>query len=251
DLYRTGATAVTTRSIVPVMKARYVVMSGAASNQEALDGPVEGRYHGFCTYALSKSLTSAPQGASPRQIFAGVAGELGRIQTTFGRTSMPEPQLEAPPAALDVPLFTRAVPTGSAPEQPRLAWLGVRPGGNGDVTLVNGTLLGATAGSAWAIYPPNETKFTPGRALAVATVTTLDGNDARAHTDNGVAIVVDSRAVASLPAPAAERMGVRIGDVPKAQVQRLKDLLARNIAGIEWVGPKQPARFVVDMQGDL
>src|SRR5262249_59022134 len=40
DLYRSGATAVTTRSIVPVMKARYVVMSGAASNQEALDGPV-------------------------------------------------------------------------------------------------------------------------------------------------------------------------------------------------------------------
>ena len=253
DLYRSGPTAVTTRSIVPVMQSKYVVMSGAASNQEALDGPVEGRYHGFFTYALSRSLTSAPANASPRQIFDGVESELGRIQTTFGRSSMPEPQLEAPPAALDAPLFSRAVPASAvagAAQQPRLAWLGVRPQNGGDVTLVNGVLLGATPGSAWAIYPPNETQFAPGRAVAVATVTALDGNDARAHVDGAATIAADSRAVAALPAPASAHIGIRIGDVPTDEVQRLKDLLSRHIDGVEWVGPRQPARFVVDMQGD-
>ncbi|HTO58060.1 MAG TPA: caspase family protein, partial [Pseudomonadales bacterium] len=253
DLYRSGPTAVTTRSIVPVMQSKYVVMSGAASNQEALDGPVEGRYHGFFTYALSRSLTSAPANASPRQIFDGVESELGRIQTTFGRSSMPEPQLEAPPAALDAPLFSRAVPASAvagAAQQPRLAWLGVRPQSGGDVTLVNGVLLGATPGSAWAIYPPNETQFAPGRAVAVATVTALDGNDARAHVDGAATIAADSRAVAALPAPASAHIGIRIGDVPADEVQRLKDLLSRHIDGVEWVGPRQPARFVVDMQGD-
>jgi len=252
DLYRTGPTAVTTRSIVPVMQSKYVVMSGAASNQEALDGPVEGRYHGFFTYALSRSLTSAPANASPRQIFDGVESELGRIQTTFGRSSMPEPQLEAPPTALDAPLFARAVPAAApgAPQQPRLAWLGVRPQSGGDVTLVNGVLLGATPGSAWAIYPPNETQFAPGRAVAVVTVTAVAGNDARAHVDGAATIAADSRAVAALPAPASAHIGIRIGDVPADRVQRLKELLSRHIDGVEWVGAQQPARFVVDMQGD-
>ena len=97
DLYRTGIPGTSTRGITPLKRSRFVVMSGAADNEEALDGPVEGRYHGFFSYALARSFTSARPGASPRQIFAGVAGELGRIQTTFGRTSMPEPQLEAPP----------------------------------------------------------------------------------------------------------------------------------------------------------
>ena len=50
---------VTKRSVVPLTSSRFVLMTGAASHQEALDGPVEGRYHGFFTYALSRSLEFA------------------------------------------------------------------------------------------------------------------------------------------------------------------------------------------------
>ncbi|HEY6597752.1 MAG TPA: caspase family protein, partial [Pseudomonadales bacterium] len=251
DLYRTGVTATSTRAITPLQRSRFVVMSGAADNEEALDGPVEGRYHGFFTYALSRSFTSAQPSASPRQIFAGVAGELRRIQTSFGRTSMPEPQLEAPPASLDLPLFARAVAAepGTSPP-PRLAWLTVRPAGGGGVTLVNGVLLGGTPGSSWAIYPPNEVRFAPGRALAVATVTAIDGTDARAQIISGAqAIEPESRAVALMPAPASSRIAMRMGDVPADRRQQIKQALSNSIAAIEWVDPPRPARFLVDMQG--
>jgi hypothetical protein len=154
DLYRSAA--VGTRAIVPRVQARYIVMSGAASNEEALDGPVEGRYHGFFTYALSKSLGSSPLNASPRAVFSGVARELGRIQSQFGRASMPEPQLEAPAALLDQPLLAGAVIEISAPKGARLAWLSVQPTGGGQLMLINGTLLGAVPGSTWAIYPAGE-----------------------------------------------------------------------------------------------
>jgi uncharacterized caspase-like protein len=252
DLYRTGVAGTSTRGITPLKKSRFVVMSGAADNEEALDGPVEGRYHGFFTYALSRSFTSAPPNASPRQIFAGVASELGRIQTRFGRTFMPEPQLEAPPQALDAPLFTAAASADAlaATDAPRLAWLLVRPAANGSLMLLNGVLLGAARGSTWAIYPPDETRFAPGRALAVATVSGVEGNDARAQQMGTVAIAPDSRAVAILPAAGSTGIAIRIGDVPQALQQRIKELLSRNVPGLQWVGPQQPARFIVDAQGN-
>ncbi len=62
DLYK--GTGVQTRALVPVMSSHYVVMSAAASTEEALDGPVEGRYHGFFTYALARSMSAAPAGAA-------------------------------------------------------------------------------------------------------------------------------------------------------------------------------------------
>src|SRR5262245_52624497 len=79
-----ATTRTTTRNIVPVVTSRYVVMTGAASHQLALDGPIDGRFHGFFTYSLSKSLSQAPDGASPREIFSGVERELKRIQAQFG-----------------------------------------------------------------------------------------------------------------------------------------------------------------------
>ncbi len=93
NLYKKGGVA--TRAIVPVNLHSYVLFSGAASHEEALDGPVDGRYHGFFTHSLFKSLQSAPMDASTREIFSGAKQELKRIQNQFGRTSMPEPQLEA------------------------------------------------------------------------------------------------------------------------------------------------------------
>ena len=251
DLYRAGVTGITTRGIVPLKRSRFVVMGGAAANEEALDGPVEGNYHGFFTYALSRAFTTAGSSASPREIFAGVTRELGRIQTTFGRTSMPEPQLEAPPGALDLPLFAASAASAAGAEPaPRLAWLSVKPSAAGQVTLINGVLLGAMPGSSWAIYPRGEKQFAAGRALAVATVTQLTGKDARASLANQTGpIESEARAVALMPAPSAGRVAIRILDMPAADRSRIESALKRNIRNLVLVAADQPARFLVDLQG--
>src|SRR5678815_5494250 len=154
DIYRKAEDAKPkTRAVVPVVTSRYVVMTGAASHQEALDGPIDGRYHGFFTYSLSKSLSQVPAGASPREVFSGVERELKRIQAHFGRSSMPEPQLEAPPNLIEAALLGTSPGGNPSVGQPpaRLPWLEVQTGSNGAVTLINGTLLGAAPGSTWSL----------------------------------------------------------------------------------------------------
>ena len=240
-----------TRAIVPVVTSRYVVMTGAASHQEALDGPVDGRYHGFFTYSLAKSLGSASPGASPREVFTGVEQELKRIQTHFGRSSMPEPQLEAPPDLIEKALLT---PSGSGPahtDAVRLPWLEVIPGDNGLVNLVNGPLLGAMPGSTWSLYPPGETRFAPGRALAIATVTQIHGKDATAKLQSAAGrIPSGSRAIALLPAPAGQRIPIRLLDMPAASRKVVEETLRQNLKDVELVGPDQTAKFSVEVAGD-
>lgn len=250
DLYQQSVTS--TRAIVPRMQTRYVVMSGAAADQEALDGPIEGEYRGFFSYALSRSLAASGANASPKSVFAGVEGELKRIQTRFGRTSMPEPQLEGPPALLDRPLLSMASmsPT-AAPSAPRLAWLETRPEGNGAVTLVNGVLLGAAQGSTWSIYAPGERAFVPGRAVAVATVIGSSGKDSRATLGPATASVAPaSRAVMLMPAPVAPRIAIRIVDTPEPRRREIEAVLRRTIHNVVIVAAGQSARFLIDTQGD-
>ena len=255
ELYRKALKAnPQTRGVVPVVTSRYVLMTGAASHQEALDGPVEGRYHGFFTYSLAKSLGSSSPDASPREIFSGVEQELRRIQTHFGRSSMPEPQLEAPPELIDSALMGPAASSAKASQnmnRPRLPWLDVIAGAGGTVTFANGTLLGGSPGSIWSIYPPGETHFFPGRALAVATVTQVRGKDsvAKVHS-NAVQILSGSRAVSLLPAPTDQRVPIRILDVPPNRHAVIEETLRKNVRNLDLVGPEQPARFSVDLQGE-
>ena len=254
DIYRKADQAsVKTRAVVPVVTSRYVVMSGAASNQEALDGPVDGRYHGFFTFALARSLSTAGVGATPREIFSGVERELKRIQTHFGRSSMPEPQLEAPPNLLEKTLFggtSGGTGVASMSQNTRLPWLEVQPGAGGQVTLVSGVLLGAGPGSMWTLYPPGEVNFQPGRALAVATVTQTSGKDSLAKLQKAESTIPKgARAVALLPAASGERIPIRILDVPQERRKHIEEVLRRNITEIELVGPEKTARFLVDVQG--
>ena len=254
DIYRKADQAsVKTRAVIPVVTSRYVVMSGAASNQEALDGPVDGRYHGFFTFALARSLSTAGAGATPRDIFGGVERELKRIQTHFGRSSMPEPQLEAPPELLEKTLFGQTsggTGIASQSQASRLPWLEVQPGIAGQVTLVSGVLLGAGPGSMWTLYPPGEINFLPGRALAVATVTQTSGKDSLAKLQKAESVIPKgARAVALLPAASGEKIPIRIVDVPQERRKHIEDILKRNIAEVELVGQEKTARFLVDTQG--
>lgn len=254
DIYRKAEQAtVKTRAVIPVVTSRYVVMSGAASNQEALDGPVDGRYHGFFTFALARSLSTAGAGATPREIFSGVERELKRIQIHFGRSSMPEPQLEAPPDLLEKTLFgatSGGAGVASSSQNARLPWLEVQPGVGGQVTLVSGVLLGARPGSMWTLYPPGEINFQPGRALAVATVTQTSGKDSLAKLQKAESTIPKgARAVALLPASSGGGIPIRILDLPQERRKHIEEILRRNITEVELVGQDKTARFLVDVQG--
>lgn len=255
DLYQQAEEAAPkTRAIVPVLTSRYVLMTGAASHQEALDGPVDGQPHGFFTYALSKSLSTAPSGSTPLDVFRGVERELTRIQHQYGRTSMPEPQLEAAPQLLDQPLLTLADLPDSPQEEgtsARRPWLAVEVGTGSELTLVNGPLLGAWPGSTWLIYPPEETQFLPGLALAVATVTRLRGRDALAVLEPTAATIpAGGRAIALLPASTSERIPIRILDVPPTHPSGITEILEKYIKNVEFVDEHHPAQFLIDIHAD-
>ena len=250
SLYRSSDVA--TRAIVPILSSRFVLMTGAASHQEALDGPVGGRYHGFFSYALSRSLSASGAGASPREVLSGIERELKRIQTQFGRSSMPEPQLEGPPDLLERSLLAPPAPVeaASAQSETRLSWVEVQPAGANVVTLVKGMLLGAGLGSTWAIYPPGEIRFAPGQALAVAIVSQVRGIDVVATTSPAdVKIPPGARAVALLPAPVQTRVPIRILDVPKDRRALIEETLRKNVSDAEIVNQDQSARFLVGVQG--
>lgn len=252
ELYRPSG--VQTRQVVPVTAARYVLMTGAAANQEALDGPVGGRYHGFFSYSLSRSMGTAGLSASPREIFSGVEREMKRIQAHFGRISMPEPQLEAPPALMDAPLMPARSESGNGGGTlgtARLPWIEVKPQKGGAALLLNGVLLGATPGSTWSVYPPNETSFSPGKALGLVTVTQSRGKDAvAAPQTTAFPIAVGSRAVAFLPAASPEQVPIRLLDIPKDRREQIEQALREGGREVQIVEPGQPAQFLVDVKGN-
>lgn len=234
-----------TRAVVPLAEGGHLLFTGAANTQEALDGPVDGRLHGLFTYSLARSIASAPAQATPRAVFSGAQRELHRIQEQLGLRSMPEPQLEAEPALLDAPLFA-----ATASEQPaRLPWVPASPLGGGQVRLVGGVKLGAVAGSLWAVYPAGERAFTAGGALAEAEVLSLRDGDAIARLEPRDAQLADgARAIALTPAPAGDRVPVRLlGD--DAHSQQLRAALAKQLPAIQFVGPSEFARFEVQIEG--
>lgn len=109
DLYRNLNPAnkkVATRALVRLDKPeRYVLLSGAASHQSALDGPVGGKYFGLFSYALSEGLNTLDVESSPRDLHAAVQQTFRQLSEQFGGMSLPEPQIEAAGPRLDAPLF--------------------------------------------------------------------------------------------------------------------------------------------------
>jgi hypothetical protein len=242
---------VTTRAIVPFNKHSYVLFSGAASHEEALDGPVDGRYHGFFTHSLFKSLQAAPTGASTREIFAGAKSELKRIQNQFGRTSMPEPQLEASKARIEQPFFAgnrQAQSIAQSDSQSaRRSWVTVQAQNGANHVLVNAVALGADPGSVWAIFPDGETAFYPAKAQGFAVVQSVQEGDAIAKISGGLpSMSGKGRAIMIAPAPQSQRIPVRLLNVPLADGNDLKRVLQHKLGEIEFVGKDQFARFLVD-----
>ncbi|MCA9472747.1 MAG: caspase family protein [Nitrospirales bacterium] len=253
NLYKRSA--VRTRAIVPLASARYVLMSGAAANEEALDGPVDGRYHGFFTHSLFKSLQSADADSSASEVFAGAKQELKRIQNQFGRSSMPEPQLEAPQGRLAQPLFVLARGTSSrkSPSQAtevRRSWVKVENHGKDSVLLVQAVELGGAPGSVWGIFGKDEREFHTAQAQAFARVVKTQGTHSMAVVEpHGVKIGQGARATLLVPAPPSGRIPVRLRRVDSKSQAWLQAELKKRLGDVEIVGEGVFARFIVDVEG--
>ena len=244
------------RALVPLTKHAYVLFSGAASHEQALDGPVDGRYHGFFTHSLFKSLQASPAGASTREIFAGAKDELKRIQNQFGRTSMPEPQLEASKARMEQPFFVfnrqSQATAQTSSETARRSWVTVQAKKGNAHVLVNAVALGADLGSVWAIYPDGETVFDPAKAQAFAVVKAVRKGHAMARVSGHSSTMSGKgRAILVAPAPQSQGMPIRLRHVPSDQAKDLKRVLQHKLGEIQFVEANQFARFVVDAKNHI
>jgi uncharacterized caspase-like protein len=249
DLYKAVPQS---RAVIPRMQSRFVVMSATSEEDEALDGPIQGQYHGFFSYALASSLSTAASNATARAVFSGALEELKRVQQEFGRISMPEPQLEAPPSQLDQPLLGLPLLTSGDVNMtvPRLTWATVQGNGKSELILVKGATLGATPGSTWSIFPPNETEFKPGGAIGLAIIGRLAGNDAVATlSSKQMPIPTGARAVASVRAPEPAHIRIKIQGGTDSQRRQAQDLLLRNSPALELAGAASSARFILALSG--
>ena len=245
--------ALATRTVVPLpISERYLLFTGAAANESALDGPFEGRYHGLFTFALSRGLSGAPRQITPLGVMKRVEQALQGIKPRLGGRRLPEPQLEGARDRLEQPLFG-AAPQDAAAEavgSARVPWVQAQPE-NGSLRLVKGVELGAHPQSIWAVYPPGETRFLPGKGLLRAVVREAVGADALATPSRPDApLLRDSRAVLIAAPPPPERVPILLRAMTppvRAQLREALESLLRG--GVAFVEPGQFARFVIDCPG--
>ncbi len=248
---------ISTRTVVHLpMSEKYVLFTGAAANESALDGPFGGgRYHGLFSYGFTQALASAPPGATAREIMQAVGQELEKLRPKLGGRALPDPQLEGPRELLDRSLIPVGAGTSAGNPNssmtPRLAYAEVRSEDRGSLRLIGGAQLGAVPGSVWSIYPQRETRFQPGRARGLAVVERIVGLDAVAKVVEGVtADLGGGRAVLVSPPPAShEKTSIRLRNVPDSlRVQIGNDLGQLFGDAVELVGPGKFAAFVVDCE---
>ena len=225
--------AVTTRAVVPLpVSEQYLLFTGAAAEQSALDGPFgRGRYHGLFTYAFARALASAPSNATARDMMRLSEQEIEQIRPLLGGRLLPEPQLEGPSEFLDSPLIPQPGTAESSRTEahiaPRLAYADVRVVDDTRLLLADGAVLGAAEGSIWAVYPPGEVRFEPGRASARIEVEQLSGRDAVGRVIEGTpSILGGSRAVlVAAPALTQGKTPLQLRQIPPVlHAQLARDL---------------------------
>jgi microcompartment protein CcmK/EutM len=232
--------------------AEYVLMTGAASHQSALDGPVDGEFYGFFSYALGKGLAAAPPGeATPQGVHAAVMKEFARLAAHYGMTGMPEPQVEGPAELTSRAVFGLVEGNDEGvPSQARLASAEVHPADDGTVILVQAVPLGAQVGATWAIFPPGDTDFLPGDALATATVTETTGDDAVARIEPAQPTPpAGCRAVALAPPPSDSKVSIRLDRVDPEMRAQLEAALCDLSTTVVCVGRGEFSRFILDIEG--
>jgi hypothetical protein len=233
-----------TRAAVEVNALPHVLMTGAPSDQEALDGPVGEGFYGLFSWSLARSLNENGPDASPELIHQGVKRELRRIQETL-YMHPPEPQLEAPAEIMQQPLFGGGIPVAASVG--RRAWVETRPLDANRLTLVGAAALGGQPGAQWAMYGPAETRFEYGGALALGTIETVVGADAVLRLENAAALPAGARAIAVTSSAAASALALRVTGVAPARAAALVTAIARELA-VKEAREGEPYRYALGLR---
>lgn len=242
------------RGVVPVLSQRYILLTGAAANQPALDGPIHGHYHGFFTYSLFQSLVSTPLNVTTKVLFETIQEELGQLKNELGRTFMPEPQLEAPKSSLTQPFFF--VPSPETEKLPKRVykqqhpWVSVKSDGKTNPRLIKGGREGGV-GTVWALFPPEAKAFVPDKAMAYGLTIKKRGLDAIIRVEPSGVIIPDNSKAMVLARPASSgSIRVQLRDVPAAAKGQIATALQKQLKEIQVVQPGETAQFVIDMNNN-
>ena len=162
ELYRQGQRYTRGSRIIGVPHA--VVFTSSAPYERALDGRIGGRYHGYFSYAIFRSLWSLRLGASPQMIFDKVKKELHEIKNLLHRRTFPAPQLEVVERLENEPLFPiqldgQSQKTDVTPITSEYARVQVKPIEGRLVELEPARYLGGLPTSVWEIIPEKYTSY--------------------------------------------------------------------------------------------
>ena len=230
----------------------YLLMTGAADYQSALDGPIdEGRYYGLFTLSLGRTIGRMPPGASAQVLHQETRREMERIGEQFGLFAVPDAQLEAAGERRQQGILGEAAVNLARRDAARLAWVPVQAAADGQARLEGAGAMATRPGAVWAVYPPGEARFEPGTAAATATIARVESGDAIAHLEAGAAFEPGSRAVPLAPAPPDTRVPVRLDRMSEEDRAAIGAALRLTPGGgdIELVGKESFARFLVDREG--
>ncbi len=111
-LYARGANLARRSSGAAAGTGSYALMTGAAEDQSALDGPVGDAFYGFFSWSFAEALRDAPADATPAALFARVKTAYAATVARYPSIPAPAPQLEGPPAVLQRPLWRAADAAG-------------------------------------------------------------------------------------------------------------------------------------------
>jgi len=236
---------VSTRAVTP-LEADYVLMTGAANSESALDGPVgpSKSCYGLFTFALGTSLAEAKKELTPREIHDEVQRVFERFGTKFNSLRMPTPQLEGPPESLDRPLFA------VAPGQEQSPTVDVRLSGADKVILSRAVELGAQVGSRWAVFPP-DAEVIPGNAIAIAKIDGVLEGDATATLHPADAKIPNgSRAAPVTTSVTATGISVRFRGLSSDQRVEVENRLRGVVQDLSVVSENEFAQIAFEVSGN-
>ncbi len=226
----------------------YVVMHGAAPGQFAVEGPVgSDRVFGWFSWSLARVLSGARQDLPADQLHARVQQTLSDLGDRMGLRS-PASMISASPEAGAHPVLGADRLVTGDPGAATRSWIPAEADGDGRIRLEEGALFGATAGSLWAVYPPETVDFNPANLMATAETSAVIDDDARAQLDGGGTVPAGSRAVLMAPASPERTVPVWLHRVSGVDQASLREALAAG-GRVRFVDSGRGARFIVNLDG--
>ncbi|UCC13515.1 MAG: caspase family protein [Gammaproteobacteria bacterium] len=237
-------------SVAHTQAGQYILIGGAVPGQFALDARISGeRWFGWFSWSFAHALSRGDRGESAWQIHQRAQRVMDGLGDRLGLRSAAA-LLRAPPGTGDRPLLGGDELRSGSGNAASRAWAAVRPLEGGSAMLEQGSILGGSPGSVWAIYAPGTTEFARSEILATAEVTGERGYDAIVRIDGGESVPESSRAILLAPAPPALPPKVVVWAhrvAPELRSAMQAEVGARARGWVEFAESGRGARFVVNL----